>query len=148
MVLEPDQQEVVDTHFHRMNMRSRPVLIQEMKESVKQVEEFSDGKKIAYKKGVQIEFYTDRMKTTKRNFSNSIQNGGSFLTTEGIVTEYIFDNGKSLYLIEYLNYKSKEGKTRYLVSDTIPIGDDYEEYVPEIETYEHAEILVKEKGLG
>ena len=133
--LYPKAQQSVDFHFHGLNQISRPELIKEMQEGPYSKVKFDRGKIFKFEKRVQIEFYPDKTLTDLESFHGNIQGAGT-LTTEGLVSKYIFDNGNIAYLIKYLNYKTVPKSYKYLVSDSIPVGRKGETYYPELDIEE------------
>lgn len=138
--VEPDQQLQIDAHFHKANMASRPRLLKEMFEKGGSVENIDGVLVTNFSKGVQIEFYPDRKKTDVLSYLNSSQGEGA-LTTQGEITQFEMQD-KHVYLIKYHNYKTNQ--TCYLVSYSIPIGMQGEEYCAEMD-FDSAMSMVKEK---
>ncbi len=130
--LLPQAQEMVDAHFHKLNMQSRPQEIAKMKEGPKTTTQVGLATITIYDTPVQVEFFLDRKVTEQPSYLTNIQGAGT-LTTEGLVREYSFENGKSIYLIQYKNYKTTPTTEKYLVSEIIPIGASGEKYEAELD---------------
>jgi hypothetical protein len=143
-VFSPEEQVKVDEHFHRRNMASRPKLVQQMRDGKRQITSLPGGvTKTVYATPIQVELYADKTQTMNRDFATKLQDGDTFLTTQGRVTQYSYQ-GKDVYVVEYNNFKASTDTWRFLVARAIPIGDAGETYTPEIQSFATAEKMALE----